>query len=414
MSKSLLWTRLGSDGAVLLFLLLAGMLSAAECQLELVCSAGKAQETFFLDFSQVRPKSETFSLIDATGQEVPFSFDFSFGLPPPAKDEYRRKPDGFYSKANGPLVEKKYVRPGWVSFSTRPGQTRYRLTFQDGATEVSERGNSAARPWWIELLADPFFSQPIKPPLYYSTVAAGVSNIASGGVEFSERLTLFLNQGLFLADERIKGRRLLSYCCLQGQPGASGQYSFPYYSGIRQNAPVMHVYYSLPDERPYEIYCEGLVSATADSIWYDSNKRLGFSIDRPGRLLALRLQSPPYDDGLGLHYYGSRQVEPGDEICFRITGLNRDLLQPRTFQLADGRRISGGRVENWQRSPPFRGQIRDQAGKLIQESQRECFTLTALPPGKYILSAQLLHPQDEDVCLAQVTLALQYHLGPQW
>lgn len=29
-------------------------------------------------------------------------------------------------------------------------------------------------------------------------------------------------------------------------------------------------------------------------------------------------------------------------------------------------------------------------------------------------SAQLLHPQDEDVCLAQVTLPLQYHSGPQW
>lgn len=419
MSKSPLLTLLGADLSTALFLLpllgMSGLLQGAGCRLELIAPVADAPLTCFLDFSAIKPKSETFTLTDHTGQELPFSFDFAYGWPPAAEHEYRREPDGFYSKAMGLLADRQFVRPGWLSFAPRPGQTRYCLSFEDGAEVVSPRSDPALRPWWIELLADPYFRQPLQPPLYYSTKPGALRANSDCGVEFSADQTLFLNRGLFLTDERILGRRLVSCCLLQGQPGARGQYSFPFFSAIRANAPVMHVYYQLPDEQAYAIFCEGLVQPNPVSLWQDRNQRLMFSIDRPGKLLALHLQSPPSEHGLTLKYCGPQLVEPGDEMLFQIGGLQRDILQPASFRLADRRTLSGGWIEHWTQAPPFRARILDQQGKLQQEANQPRFTLSAtLPPGKYTLLAELLHPGNSNLTLARTTIALQYQPGPQW
>ena len=356
MLKSHLLTHHGCERAVLLLLLLFSAGRAAECRLELTIPLERQAVTLFLDFnsSGIKPRSETFKLCDEAGKELSFSFDFCYGLPPPGKNEYRREPDGFYSKEMRLFEERHYIRPGWLSFTPHPGKSRYSLSFEDGAEIVTERSDPAIRPWWIELLADPYFRQPLKPPLYSPTHPDALQPLVDSGVEFAAKQTLFLNQGLFLADERVLGRRLISYCLLQGEPGAKGQYSLPFPSAIRPNAPVMHVYYQLPDDRAYAIYCEGLVESNAESIWLPKhNRRFLFNIDRPGKLLALHLQSPPSDSGLTLKYFGPQLLEPGDDMRFQVGGLQRDILQTTSFRLADGRSIRGAWIENWQESPPF-------------------------------------------------------------
>ncbi len=383
-------------------LLLAASGAAAGQQLEFL--AGKAEtQVFFLDCQQLQIETASLRLTDCQGNEVPFSLDWRWELPPDIDRNYGSdgrfapKANGYYSKWFAPAQERRFAQLGWLSFRKSPGCEKYILSFATGPGAASARPAPALRPWWIELMCDPLLQD-----LSKLTFADGsLTAHPEGGVEFTK--SFFWPQGCYLVSEQLKGRRLMAMTRLAN---CGGNFNVPFFNAVIKKTTVINCYFKV--DSPTDFLVEGRVDNLPGELFRTWRGGLYLGKDQPagkGRMWFFHLQSPPESGGIDMRL-NSTLFNLGDRARITVAGFEHELL----YQAAPGL----ARVENWEPEYTVLVKLLDRDGREVASCHSAAFPLTGLAPGRYTMDVSLHSKRKNPEVIAAQTFAFELQNGPDW
>lgn len=348
-----------------------------EYTVELLPVPGEEQ-IFFLDLAGKGADSATFQLTTSEGRKVPFSFDMRISREE-KKGKFLSAVNGYYSKEAAPAAERRFERPGFLSFRSVPGAEKYIFKFKDGAKETKARPDPAVRGWWIELMRDPFLTR----SRYISGRKDRYKMLPGGGVEFTYPIRL-LRTGVRL-DSRIDGRRIFA---LMRCTGPFSYFSVLLKNGVWPRHSAIACYFSPRPGVMQDICSEGILGAKDAhiGIHHQRNKRFIVNteyVKGPAVIKAFHLQLPPIgrDPGVKLD---SDLFNTGDTVRIRTFGGQSESAIP--FESGS---VKGLRYGNWTGKMEISGTLTDGKNKVYRRIRGSELSLAGIKPGDYKLTVTL-------------------------
>ena len=372
-------------------LLPALFLEAKEYTVELDAVPGEAQ-IFFLDLGRTGADSATFRLTAPDGKPVRFSFDMQLSRVV-VEGQFQSPVNGYYSKEFAPASERRFEHPGFLSFKAVPGVKKYIFKFRDGAKETRSLPDPAVRGWWIELLRDPYLTN----PRYVSGPKGKYRMIPGGGVEFTA--PIHIPRTSTIADERVNGRRFFALVRCRGQ---FNLFAVRLRNAVLTHLPVVSCYFPLSPGGMQDICAEGLLPAK-NAIDPKVSFWTCHYVKGPSVLKELHVQVPPVGRELGVSLK-SDLFNEGDVIeIVPHFGIGEF---PVPFESGG---IKGQRYAFWRGKWTVSGVLADEKGRpVLRGSGRELF-LRNVKEGSYTLTVRL---SLDGSCVMEKRFPVKVQKGP--
>lgn len=378
---------------------------------------GSGPAVFFVDLKRVGAAlgepvdTGSLRLVGPDGKAVPFSLDYRYAdrkdlpLPNPRYTD----PTGYWGYKY-PVAEDKLRRLGYLSFRPAAGAGDYALYFTTARSKgaLKPRPQPAVRPWWIEQIRDPNFSQDGRrkghPGLYTGWRHKGWRHVKRKSPEGERCYEVFRPTGgrlisqaaLLDLDRRIAGRRIILYHVLYAEKGLTGRNIFLSLPSALRAPPRGAIYVRLrgvPPRTWYALSVEGRVSERFEKF----TKRIYANYNEPCFLAAFHLQFPPDRESSNLIDIGSDLAYPHDRMPLTWRSGEREYLYPLDLRVETRRgktfRVPGRRVETWSEGFRITASLTPEAGgKSVAEvgatsgageEWKSFLPLRGVRPGRY-------------------------------
>ena len=352
-------------------LLPALFLAAKEYTVELDAVPGEAQ-IFFLDLGGTGADSATFRLTTPDGRPVRFSFDMQLSRVV-VEGQFQSPVNGYYSKEFAPASERRFEHPGFLSFKAVPGVKKYIFKFRDGAKETRSLPDPAVRGWWIELMRDPYLTN----PRYVAGPRGRYKMIPGGGVEFTA--AIHVPRSSTIVDERVNGRRFFALVRCEGQ---FNLFAVRLRNAVLTHLPVVSCYFPPRPGVMQDICAEGLLPAK-DAIDPKVSFWTCHYVKGPSVLKELHVQTPPVGRELGVSLK-SDLFNEGDVIgIVPHFGIGEF---PVPFESGG---IKGKRYAFWRGEWTVSSILADEKGRPVLKGSGRELSLRNIKEGSYTLTVRL-------------------------
>lgn len=336
------------------------------------------EQIFFLDLAGTGADSSTFQVTTPDGKQVRFSFDMRITRQE-IKGKFLRAVDGFYSKESAPAAERRFERPGFLSFKTVPGVKEYIFKFKDGAKVIQSRPDPAVRGWWIEIMRDPF----LKDIRNISCYKGRFKMRQGGGVEFTYPIRIWRKAANI--DKRIDGRRI--FALLRGT-GPFEYFSIPLKNGVWDKTSAIACYIK-PAKGVMMDHCsEGLLAAK-DAHLAQNHRNYGRFIlnteyvKGTAFIKEIHLQLPPVNRNMGISL-DSDLFNTGDILHIKPYGGIGESAVP--FESGS---IKGLRYGIWKGKTDIFYELTDAKGKRLLKGKGNKIFLRNIKEGSFTLHVRL-------------------------
>lgn len=352
-------------------LLPALFLGAKEYTVELDAVPGEAQ-IFFLDLGGTGADSATFRLTTPDGRPVRFSFDMQLSRVV-VEGQFQSPVNGYYSKEFAPASERRFEHPGFLSFKAVSGVKKYIFKFRDGAKETRSLPDPAVRGWWIELMRDPYLTN----PRYVAGPRGRYKMIPGGGVEFTA--AIHVPRSSTIVDERVNGRRFFALVRCEGQ---FNLFAVRLRNAVLTHLPVVSCYFPPRPGVMQDICAEGLLPAK-DAIDPKVSFWTCHYVKGPSVLKELHVQTPPVGRELGVSLK-SDLFNEGDVIgIVPHFGIGEF---PVPFESGG---IKGKRYAFWRGEWTVSSILADEKGRPVLKGLGRELSLRNIKEGSYTLTVRL-------------------------
>ena len=346
-------------------------LEAKEYTVELDAVPGEDQ-IFFLDLRGTGADSSTFRLTSPDGKPVRFSFDMELSRVV-VPGQFQSPVNGYYSREFAPASERRFEIPGYLSFKAVPGVKKYIFKFRDGAKETRSLPDPAVRGWWIELLRDPYLTN----PRYVSGPKGKYKMIPGGGVEFTA--PIHIPRGSTIVNERVNGRRFFALVRCEGQ---FNLFAVRLRNAVLTHLPVVSCYFPPSSGAFQDICAEGLLPAK-NAIDPKVSFWTCHYVKGPSVLKELHVQVPPVGRELGISLK-SDLFNEGDVIeIVPHFGVGEF---PVPFESGG---IKGQRYASWRGKWTVASVLADGKGRPVLRGPGRELPLRNVKEGSYTLTVRL-------------------------
>ena len=352
-------------------LLPALFLEAKEYTVELDAVPGEDQ-IFFLDLGRTGADSATFRLTTPDGRPVRFSFDMALSRVV-VEGQFQSPVNGYYSKEFAPASERRFEHPGFLSFKALPGVKKYIFKFRDGAKETRSLPDPAVRGWWIELLRDPYLTN----PRYLAGPKGKYKMIPGGGVAFTA--PIHIPRTSTIVDERVNGRRFFALVRCEGQ---FNLFAVRLRNAVLTHLPVVSCYFPPRPGVMQDICAEGLLPAK-DAIDPKVSFWTCHYVKGPSVLKELHVQVPPMGRELGVSLKSDLFNE--DDVIEIVPHFGVGEF-PVPFESGG---IKGQRYAFWKGKWTISSVLSDRRGRPILEGTGRELFLRNVKEGSYFLTVRL-------------------------
>jgi len=352
-------------------LLPALFLGAKEYAVELDAVPGEDQ-IFFLDLGRTGADSATFRLTTPDGKPVRFSFDMQLSRVV-VPGQFQSPVNGYYSKEFAPASERRFEHPGFLSFKAVPGVKKYIFKFRDGAKETRSLPDPAVRGWWIELLRDPYLTN----PRYLAGPKGKYRMIPGGGVEFTA--PIHIPRTSTIVDERVNGRRFFALVRCEGR---FNLFAVRLRNAVLTHLPVVSCYFPPSLGVLQDICAEGLLPAK-NAIDPKVSFWTCHYVKGPSVLKELHVQVPPMGRELGVSLK-SDLFNEGDVIGI-VPHLGMGEF-PVPFESGG---IRGQRYGFWKGKWTVSSVLADKRGRPVLRGSGRELPLRNTKEGRYTLTVRL-------------------------